>query len=98
MSRLHNGTEIQWIDLYSHPYFQGRVFRFYGTSSNGCAEFSQKKLPKFGSVIVGPGNNAQVRLQGRARPITLRAKTVLADTGRHINGSKVQSVLLMPSP
>jgi hypothetical protein len=97
MSRIPCYENMPWVDLFSGPHFEGELVRLYPDQKDNGASAVKKQLPKFGSIIVGPNVQAKVYLQGKARPIVLRANTVLPLASSRLNGSDVSQLILVPA-
>jgi hypothetical protein len=98
MGRINRVEGTTWVDVFSGIDFQGRLHRLRSRSSTRFAEFQHGKLPKFRSIIVGPGAIAEVHFHGGSRPITLSPKTMLPDTSRRLNGNQVLRLLVASAP
>jgi hypothetical protein len=90
MRRRDKSTSLSpWVDIFSGPFFQGRMTRLWANSREGKRS---TKSPRLGSLIVGPGAVAEVTRQGDASRIQLSQLTVLADASRLTNGHGLKSL------
>jgi hypothetical protein len=82
MARLLPPTQC-WVDIFESDYFMGRMHRLFGP----------KDLPQLRakSVIVGPGSTLElaVRRDGKDRMVTIKAKKVVPDLVKSIEGGSV---------
>jgi hypothetical protein len=91
-----NGSEdLPWVDVFSGSNFQGRLHRLRGSRTNGAVVIARPHLPAFRSLIVGPGTTAEFVHGGNSRSTKLSARTMLTDTRRLRNGTKVQSLAVV---
>jgi hypothetical protein len=93
-NNLRNSTEEFWIDLYSRADLGGTLHRLSLVRPMVSAIFSGAKLPRFRSVIVGPGTIAKLFVRDRSEPIILRPVTILTDIALHKNAGQVSMLQL----
>jgi hypothetical protein len=87
-----SSSSLPWVDIFSGRCFQGRLTRLWGRPRNRKGLYKFTKLPRLGSIIVGPGAIAEVTRQGDSRSIRLSQLTVLADASRLTNGHGLKSL------
>jgi hypothetical protein len=87
-----SSSSLPWVDIFSGQSFQGRLTRLWGHPRNGNRLYKGKKLPRLGSIIVGPGAIADLAGHGGSRNIRLSQLTVLADASRLTNGHGIHSL------
>jgi|GEM_PF-4207123 len=85
-------SNLTWVDVYSGPCFQGRIRRLRGDSPKHDGIYKGNALPRFGSLIVGPGAVAEFVQRGGSGRICVSQRTVLADATRLVNGQGLQSL------
>ena len=94
MSQVQSFQANTWVDVFSGSNFKGRLHRLCSNASKRSMEFRETELPRFRSLIVGPGAIAEVHVLGRSRPIRLSPKTMLRNASRRLRGDQVQSVVV----
>jgi hypothetical protein len=70
---------VPWVDIYSERCFGGQLIRLRASSEIEGGIYEVKKLPRFGSIIVGPSTIAEFVRRGNSKPIRLSPRTVIPD-------------------
>ena len=76
---LESLSKGPWIDLYTGDTFGGKFSRFHAGRRGKSGYANPEKLKIAGSLIVGPGTIARVKLEGERKILALRPGTMVAD-------------------
>jgi hypothetical protein len=79
---LESLSKGAWVDLYTGDTFGGKFSRFHAGRRGKSGFAGVEKLKVAGSLIVGPGTVARVKLEGAAGVLTLRPGTVVGELAK----------------
>jgi hypothetical protein len=81
-----------WVDIFSEQGFGGRLVRLRVRSGGKTTIFDRSKLPRIGSVIVGPGAIAEFTQRGGSTSFRLSQRTLLSDASRVAKDKSFQAI------
>jgi hypothetical protein len=84
---------LPWIDLFSGPGFTGKLHRLRPSKIGQPEIYEAGKLPKFGSLIVGPDVIADFKRVGKPKSIQLSPRTLLWDASGLVSEEFTLSLL-----